>query len=252
MWTPPPSPRPKRKNEIEIPSSAIETLRRAACEMGARRVRRHRAQRRGHRQPADLRAFARQGRRRSARCWRSARRFRPADRPVHARGFPRRCKSQDCARRAVRGRPHHRAERRPARCHRAGRVHFRRSRKGENRERHRLAARRWRHRFESRLRGPGHRRAGESRRRADRPADLLSPRCHARLPPLRLQLRRLPRLGARAGRLSPFALRLRPRGRPLPPHPRTRRTPHQSRAAGRFHAPHEMRGRRAAHRRQAF
>ena len=69
--------------------------------------------------------------------------------------------------------------------------------------------------------------------RQGRTPDQLQARRDAGLHARRLQHRQLPRRGARQGRLPPFALRLRPRRRLLPPHARDGRPPHQPRAAGR-------------------
>ena len=68
----------------------------------------------------------------------------------------------------------------------------------------------------------------------------------------RLQYRKLPRGGARQGRVPDLALRLRPRGRPLPADARDGRPANQSGRAGREHAAREGDRRRSPHRRQAI
>ena len=86
---------------------------------------------------------------------------------------------------------------------------------------------------------------------AGRPPDQLQARRDAGLHAVRLQHRQLPRRGPRQGRLPPLALRLRPRRRLLPPHPRDRQPPHQPRRPRREPAAGEGHRRRPAHRRQA-
>ena len=82
------------------------------------------------------------------------------------------------------------------------------------------------------------------------PAEL-SARRDAGLHAVRLQHRQLSRCRAGQGRLPHLALRLRPRGRPLPPDPRDDRPPRQPGRPLRQHAAREGDRRRAAHRRQA-
>ena len=67
----------------------------------------------------------------------------------------------------------------------------------------------------------------------------------------RLQHRELPRRGPRQGRLPDLALRLRPRGRPLPADPRDGRPADQPGGPVRQHPAREVHRRGPAHRRQA-
>ncbi len=66
-----------------------------------------------------------------------------------------------------------------------------------------------------------------------------------------LQHRQMPRLGLGQGWISPLAVRIRPRGRPLPPDPRGDRPADRPRRARRVPAPEQGDGPGLAHRRQA-
>ena len=73
------------------------------------------------------------------------------------------------------------------------------------------------------------RRAGEGRSGGSSAAAQLPARRHAGFHAGRLQHRELPRGGARQGRVPHFAVRIRPRRRPLPPDAGNGRPPDQSR-----------------------